>query len=62
MAIVQGWHSKQIDFVMAYTQAEVKCNMYMEIPKGFEFDGPGDYVLKLHKNIYRQKQAGRVWN
>jgi len=23
-AIIQGWHSKQIDFVMAYTQAPVK--------------------------------------
>ena len=36
----------------------------MEIPKGFEIEGGDkkDYVLKLHRNIYGQVQAGRVWN
>jgi hypothetical protein len=36
----------------------------MSIPKGFEIeDGKtSDYVLQLHKNVYGQKQAGRVWN
>jgi len=47
---------------MAYTQAPVERDMYMEIPKGFEVEGDGDYVLQIHKNIYGQKQAGRVWN
>ncbi len=61
-AIIQGWHSKQIDFVMAYTQASVERDMYMEIPKGFEVEGDGDYVLQIHKNIYGQKQAGCVSN
>ena len=30
--------------------------------KGFQVSSPGDYVLKVLKNIYGQKQAGRVWN
>jgi len=35
-AIVQGWHSKQIDFVMAFTQAPVKCDMHVHgNSKGF---------------------------
>eukprot|EP00978_Attheya_sp_CCMP212_P026333 scaffold86388_cov51-Attheya_sp.AAC.1 len=36
----------------------------MKIPKGFELnDGNSDdYVLQLHRNVYGQKQAGRVWN
>eukprot|EP00980_Cylindrotheca_fusiformis_P021431 scaffold8293_cov68-Cylindrotheca_fusiformis.AAC.1 len=36
----------------------------MHIPKGFKIDqgNTQDYVLKLHKNVYGQKQAGRVWN
>jgi hypothetical protein len=36
----------------------------MHIPKGFDIDD-GDnksYVLKVYRNIYGQKQAGRVWN
>jgi hypothetical protein len=36
----------------------------MLLPKGFSIQGvdnPKDYVLHIHRNIYRQKQAGRVW-
>jgi len=47
---------------MAFTQAPVERDMYMEVPKGFVVTGNGNYVLKIHKNIYGQKQAGRVWN
>ena len=47
---------------MAYTQAPVEKDMYMKILKGFEVEEAGDFVLKIHKNIYGQKQAGRVWN
>jgi hypothetical protein len=38
--------------------------IYMKIPKGLELDqgDPTDCVLQLHKNVYGQKQAGRVWN
>ena len=36
----------------------------MKIPKGFQIDeGTNEeFVLNVHKNIYGQKQAGRVWN
>jgi len=36
----------------------------MHIPKGFHIEGhdTNDYVLQIHRNIYGQKQAGRVWN
>ena len=38
--------------------------MYMKIPKDFEVEGGNeeDYVLKIKRNYYGQKQAGRVWN
>jgi hypothetical protein len=49
---------------MAYPQAPVDRDMYMEIPKGYvlSFGVAKDFVLKIHKNIYGQKKAGRVWN
>ncbi len=49
---------------MAYPQAPIKCNMYMELPQGIQVsEGDSkDYVLKLLKKIYGQKQAGHVWN
>ena len=61
-SIMQNWETRQVDFVLAYTQADVECELYMKLPKGFEMDTPGDYVLKLKKNLFGQKQAGRVWN
>ena len=61
-SLMQNWETRQVDFVLAYTQADVECDLYMKVPKGFEMDAPGDYVLKLKKNLFGQKQAGRVWN
>jgi len=34
----------------------------MQIPKGIKIDAPGEWALRVHKNICGQKQAGRVWN
>ena len=55
---------RQIDFVMAFPQAPIEMDMYMELPQGIETkDGNSkDHVLKLLQNIYGQKQAGQVWN
>jgi hypothetical protein len=65
MTAVHGWHTKQIDFVQAFAQAPVERTLYMKVPAGVKIEGGGDakdYVLKIHRNIYGQKQAGRVWN
>ena len=65
MVAKYGWHSKQLDYVLAFPQAPVEKEIYMNIPKGFTLKGMPDsneYVLKLHRNVYGQKQAGRVWN
>ena len=64
-SILHGWHTKQMDFVLAYTQAEVdRSDLYMEIPRGVTLDGADSslYVLHLKQNLYGMKQAGRVWN
>ena len=58
------WHTQQVDYVAAYTQAPIDRDMYMEFPRGFTVPGGADrkaFVLKLHRNLYGQKQAGRVW-
>jgi hypothetical protein len=60
-----GWHTKQIDFVQAYNQADALSDqVYMKLPKGFEIPGaqPGEYVLHVKKNTYGGCDSGRTWN
>ena len=63
MILIQRWHTKQIDYVQAFPQAPVEKYLYLKVPSGFEVEGGtrDEYALKLHKNVYGQKQAGRVW-
>ena len=61
-ALINSWHTRQIDFVLAYPQADVECNLYLEVPQGFEFEvSRKTHCLKLVKNLYGSKAAGRVW-
>ncbi len=63
-ALLNGWYTRQIDYVMAFPQAPVERDLYMEITKGVKIENTEntqDYVLRIVKNLYGQKQAGRVW-
>eukprot|EP00957_Ditylum_brightwellii_P176735 13461692-Ditylum_brightwellii.AAC.1 len=64
LSIINQWETCQIDFVMAYPHTNIECNLYTKLSFGVEaVDETGDgFVLELKKNIYRQKQAGRVWH
>jgi Reverse transcriptase (RNA-dependent DNA polymerase) len=64
LSIIQGWSTRQLDFVMAYPQADISTDhVYIEIPKGFEFEGSRDtHCLHVLKNIYGGKDAGQTWN
>jgi hypothetical protein len=63
--IIFSWALCQVGFVMAYPQAPIKMDIYMELPQGIQIqtahEHSKDHVLKLEKNIYGRKQAGRVW-
>jgi hypothetical protein len=62
--IIFGWALCQVDSVMAYPQAPIEMDIYMELPQGIltAQGNSKDHVLKLEKNIYEQKQAGCIWN
>ena len=64
LSILNKRVTRQIDFVLAYPQAEIECDLYMEIPKGFKTPTGNNktHCLLLKRNLYGQKQAGRVWN
>ncbi len=62
-AVMQNWHTRQIDFVLAYPQADIETELFMKLPRGIEVPGISNdtHCLRLKKNLYGQKQAGRVW-
>ena len=72
---VYNWHARQIDFVLAFPQADVKTDIYMNVPEKFRVDNgklvldeqaphPAKQgnVLKLIKNIYGLADASLTWH
>ena len=56
--------TKSIDFVLAFPQADLDVDIFMELPSGFEVAnniGGVRYILRLKKNLYGLKQAGLNW-
>ena len=64
LSLLLEWHSRQLDFVMAYPQAPAEMPLYMQLPQGYQRCGMTrkTHALKLIRNVYGPKQAGRVWN
>ena len=65
LTALHGWHTKQIDFVQAFAQAPIEKTLFMKIPAGVDLEcgsDPKDNALQLHRNLYGQKQACRVWH
>jgi hypothetical protein len=62
-ALIFDWYTRQIDFVLAFPQADVECDLFMKLPPcGLVFEGAdhSTHCVKLIKNLYGQKQVGRV--
>jgi hypothetical protein len=64
LAWLNNWHTRQCYFFLAYPQAPLEYDLYMELTKGIQLSSGNSktHVLRLIKNLYGQKQAGRVWN
>jgi hypothetical protein len=39
LAIINNWHKRQLDFVIAFPQADIERELYMRLPAGFSIDG-----------------------
>jgi hypothetical protein len=56
--------SRSIKFTLAYPQANLNVNIYLELPMGFQLEGGHDkreIVLKLNNNLYGLRRAGNNW-
>jgi len=55
LSIIHGWHMAQMDFVLAYPQADIEVLLYMGMHCDFKCKGYkscGKVVLVLQKNLY----------
>jgi hypothetical protein len=55
--IIFCWALCQIDFVIAYPQAPIEIDIYMELPQGIQTapENSKDILFKLERKIYGQK-------
>jgi len=62
IASIHKLPSRSIDFVLAFPQADLDVDVFMELPIGMDVDGNrSDWVLKLNKSLYGLKQASSNW-
>ena len=63
LSVVHSWHSRSIDFVLAFPQADLDHDVFMEFPAGVCSNAGTrkEYVLKLKKNLYGLKDAAHNW-
>jgi hypothetical protein len=54
LTVKLGLATKQVDYTLAFVQADLKETVYVEMPKLFEKQG---YVYKLKKSVYGLRQA-----
>jgi hypothetical protein len=56
-----GFKLYQIDVKSAFLNGPIKEEVYVEQPLSFESEEYPNHVCKLHKALYRLKQAPRAW-
>ncbi|GJV21584.1 retrovirus-related pol polyprotein from transposon TNT 1-94 [Tanacetum coccineum] len=57
----KGWLLYQVDVKSAFLNGELKEEVYVNQPQGFEVEGKEEKVYKLKKDLYGLKQAPRAW-
>ena len=61
MAAQRVWGIFQLDVKSAFLHGELKEDVFVEQPQGYEVTGKEHMVYKLHKPLYGLKQAPRAW-
>ena len=62
LSILNKWKTRQIDFILAYPQAENQYEMYMRLPQGIQMRHTKEpHCLQLRRNLYGGRDTGRTF-
>jgi hypothetical protein len=61
LAAVMKWKVHQMDVKTTFLNGEIKEEVYVEQPQGFEVHDRETHVCRLKKDLYGLKQAPRAW-
>jgi hypothetical protein len=56
-----GWDLNQFDVKNAFLHGDLKEEVYMEIPPGYEKGATDHTLCRLKKELYELKQSPRAW-
>ena len=62
LAVQYGLKLHQMDVATAFLNGDLKEEVYMKQPEGFETEGQEHLVCRLKRSIYGLKQSSRCWN
>lgn len=62
LAAAKGWQVHHLDVKTAFLHGDLKEEVYVSQPEGFEVMGQENKVYKLRKALYGLRQAPRTWN
>jgi hypothetical protein len=58
---INKWKIHQMGMKIDFLNGEIKEEVYVEQPQGFETHGRQSHVCRLNKSLYGLKQAPRYW-
>lgn len=62
IAAAKGWDIEQMDAIAAFLNSDLKEEIYLELPEGYDSERANGKVAKLQKALYGLKQSARCWN
>lgn len=62
VAAANDWEIEQMDAISAFLNSDLKEEIFLELPEGYDEERSNGKVARLRKAIYGLKQSARCWS